>query len=98
MTAWKVQNVSNQGCRQKLITKSITICWKSMENRDSRESSEEGSSNLIDLDSTSGLRRTSSLRILAAKRNYVSKSIRMPKACQQWSKRVYPHPLFSSQT
>jgi hypothetical protein len=55
-------------------------------------------SSLVALDSTSGLRRASSLRILAAKRNYVSKSIRMPKACQQWSKRVYPHPLFSSQT
>jgi hypothetical protein len=55
-------------------------------------------SHLIALDSTSGLRRASSLRILAAKRNHVSKSIRMPKACQQWSKRVYPHPLFSSQT
>ena len=38
------------------------------------ESSEEGSSNLIDLDSTSGLRRTSYLRIPAAKRNYVSQS------------------------
>ena len=37
-----------------------------MENRDSRESSEE-SSNLIDLDSRSGLRCTFSLRILAAK-------------------------------
>src|ERR1700686_3742348 len=98
MTAWKVQNVSNQGCRQKLITKSITICWKSMENRDSRESSEEGSSNLIDLDSTSGLRRTSSLRILSAKRNYVSKYFHLRKACPQWSQHVYQCPLSSSQT
>ena len=55
-------------------------------------------SNLINLDSTSGLRRASSLRILAAKRGYVSKSIHMHKACRQWSQHVYPHPLFSSQT
>jgi hypothetical protein len=47
------------------------------------ESSEEGSSKLIDLDSTSGLRRTSYLRIPAAKRNYVSKSFHMRKACRQ---------------
>jgi hypothetical protein len=82
----------------KIITESITICWKSMENRDSRESSEEGSSNLIDLDSTSGLRRTSYLRIPAAKRNYVSKSFHMRKACRQWSQHVYQRPLSSSQT
>jgi hypothetical protein len=69
-----------------------------MENRDSRESSEEGSSNLIDLDSTSGLRRTFSLRILAAKRNYVSKSFHMRKACWQWSPHVYQRALSSSQT
>jgi hypothetical protein len=55
-------------------------------------------SNLIDLDSTSGLRRTSSLRILAAKRNYVSKSFHMRKACRQWSQHVYQRPLSSSQT
>src|SRR6476619_4441971 len=68
-----------------------------MENRDSRESSEE-SSNLIDLDSRSGLRRTFSLRILAAKSNYVSKSFHMRKACRQWSQHVYQRPLSSSQT
>ena len=42
--------------------------------QDSRESSEEGSSNIIDLDSTGGLRRTSSLKILAAKRMFPSHS------------------------
>jgi hypothetical protein len=82
----------------KILTQSITICWKSMENRDSRKSRKEGSSNLIDLDSTSGLRRTSSLRILAAKRNYVSKSSHKRKACPQWSQHVYRCPLSSSQT
>src|SRR6266404_3466939 len=48
--------------------------------------------------STSGLRRASSLRILAAKRGYVSKSIHTHKACWQWLKHVFPRPLFSSQT
>jgi hypothetical protein len=57
-----------------------------------------GSYNLIDLDSTSGLRRTSYLRIPAAKRNYVSKSFHMRKACRQWSQHVYQRPLSSSQT
>src|ERR1700731_4289800 len=82
----------------KIITKSIQLYWKSMKNRDSRETSEEGSSSLIDLDSTSGLRRPSSLRILAAKRNYFSKSFHMRKACRQWSQHVYQRPLSSSQT
>ena len=62
------------------------------------ESSEEGSSNLIDFDSTSGLRRTSYLRIPAAKRNYVSKSFHMRKAFRQWSQHVCQRPLSSSQT
>src|ERR1700730_2322234 len=61
------------------------------------ESSEEGSSNLIDLDSTSGLRRTSYLRIPAARRHYVSKSLHMRKACRQWSQHVCQRPLSSSQ-
>src|ERR1700739_377842 len=69
-----------------------------MENRDSRESSEEGSSDLIDLDSRSGSHRPFSLRILAAKSNYVSKSFHRRKACRQWSKRVYQRPLSSWQT
>ena len=42
-----------------------------------------GSYNLIDLDSTSGLRRTFFPRILAAKRDYASMSLHMPKACRQ---------------
>jgi hypothetical protein len=74
------------------------VTTTAMENRDSRKSRKEGSSNLIDLDSTSGLRRTSSLRILAAKRNYVSKSFHTRKACPQWSQHVYQCPLSSSQT
>ena len=74
------------------------ICWKSMEDRDSRGSSEEGSSNLIDLDSTSGLRRTSSLRILAAKRNYVSESSICAENVGNGRQHVYQGPLSSSQT
>ena len=52
----------------------------------------------LNLDSTTELRRASSLRILAAKRGYVSKSIHTHKACWQWLKHVFPRPLFSSQT
>jgi hypothetical protein len=52
----------------------------------------------LNLDSTAELRRASSLRILAAKRGFVSKSIHTHKACWQWLKHVLPRPLFSSQT
>src|SRR5580704_18521707 len=52
----------------------------------------------LNLDSTTELRRASSLRILAAKRGYVSKSIHTHKAYWQWLKHVFPRPLFSSQT
>jgi hypothetical protein len=75
-----------------------TSSFDLMENRDSRESSKEGSSDLIDRDSRSGSRRPFSLRILAAKSNYVSTSFHLRKACRQWSKHVYQRPLSSWQT